>query len=684
MKSSMLKKLLLVTLLAICGMISAAEDYLDCIRLVNQWLDANYRNVPYAYKAGCEKLAKIIGSDKSEEEQIAELKRAFPRAFAKEEKPLIVQQPVSWNIHSLSLGYDIKEGASSTMREVDILKELEGTKTSVEQTDGSSRSSSHHLKAGAGANIDADAQANFSLNPFKWLKSGGTIRAGINISGSYAYNRESASKSSELWSESQQQTVSRELTRISEIISRREIAKLHLTFELTVTNNTDEDMTVVLNGAYIPVYMGKVSCNKHAEPYGHKTESVTIGARGSKDFTFRMELDTTTARKLVGFMCQNAPTIDITRGFLQIKSNSYQDAVAQCRTSRTETRQIKLRLPVFDAEWNIRCRHTSDQRPVTLREALTAIDDDINFGWRHHILTWRDNTLAAISDITLSSFAAEDKDARYHAFLQVGDKVYSRVPVELLDAPLPGDDVILWVVDLKYDYKNIPGILKKAIVEKLEKLMSIPPRDFHFYYYCFQFYHPLFVYPAASSWCLKMKIPRGHTQEFECIRKLSEQGYAPAQTVLGLCYQFGWITPQSKSEAKRWYAEAANHGDAEAQCLLGLFLLTDSEDGGTWLRKAAEQGYAPAQYLLGVYYLTVDSLTVDRVKQAVSLFYEAAKQGFVLAQLALGFCYEHGFGVKKDPKQAVYWYQKAAEQGHASAQFNLGVCYANGTGVEKN
>ena len=82
MKSS-LKKLLLAGMLLVCGMTFAAEDYLDCIKQIDQWLNANYGNVPPAYKAGFEKLGRIIGSSKSEEEKVAELKKEFPKAFDK-------------------------------------------------------------------------------------------------------------------------------------------------------------------------------------------------------------------------------------------------------------------------------------------------------------------------------------------------------------------------------------------------------------------------------------------------------------------------------------------------------------------------------------------------------------------------------------------------------------------------
>jgi TPR repeat protein len=61
----------------------------------------------------------------------------------------------------------------------------------------------------------------------------------------------------------------------------------------------------------------------------------------------------------------------------------------------------------------------------------------------------------------------------------------------------------------------------------------------------------------------------------------------------------------------------------------------------------------------------------------VRLYSLAAEQGNASAQCNLGFCYENGTGVRKDPKEAVRLYSLSAEQGDASAQFNLGVCYVS-------
>ena len=61
-----------------------------------------------------------------------------------------------------------------------------------------------------------------------------------------------------------------------------------------------------------------------------------------------------------------------------------------------------------------------------------------------------------------------------------------------------------------------------------------------------------------------------------------------------------------------------------------------------------------------------------------------AEQGNVIAQFALGFMYDNGFGVPQDYKEAFKWYKLSAEQGDKIAQNNLGTLYDDGTGVPQD
>ena len=63
---------------------------------------------------------------------------------------------------------------------------------------------------------------------------------------------------------------------------------------------------------------------------------------------------------------------------------------------------------------------------------------------------------------------------------------------------------------------------------------------------------------------------------------------------------------------------------------------------------------------------------------------DAANSGDAVAELELGFLYEHGQGVPQDYAQAVSWYRTAANSGYADAQFILGIRYYNGQGVPQD
>ena len=52
-------------------------------------------------------------------------------------------------------------------------------------------------------------------------------------------------------------------------------------------------------------------------------------------------------------------------------------------------------------------------------------------------------------------------------------------------------------------------------------------------------------------------------------RRSAEQGYAPAQRVLGWKYQFGDGVPEDQSEGNKWLLRAAEQGDPRAQGLVG-------------------------------------------------------------------------------------------------------------------
>ncbi len=65
-------------------------------------------------------------------------------------------------------------------------------------------------------------------------------------------------------------------------------------------------------------------------------------------------------------------------------------------------------------------------------------------------------------------------------------------------------------------------------------------------------------------------MPNLEEESVKWFRKAAEQGYAPAQSCLGTCYDNGNGVPQDYAEALRWFRKATEQGDPEGQANLGL------------------------------------------------------------------------------------------------------------------
>ncbi|MES2018532.1 MAG: tetratricopeptide repeat protein [Pseudomonadota bacterium] len=130
------------------------------------------------------------------------------------------------------------------------------------------------------------------------------------------------------------------------------------------------------------------------------------------------------------------------------------------------------------------------------------------------------------------------------------------------------------------------------------------------------------------------------------LAKLAEQGYAPAQFMLGYYFHTG---PNSYD------------------CLVQA-----PEKAYYWYGKAAEQNHLKAQYELAMLFNPETGFArfANREKY---LFWmnKAASLGYSDAQAQLGHMYEKGDAVQADPAIARQWYEKAARQGNKLAASRL-------------
>ena len=89
-------------------------------------------------------------------------------------------------------------------------------------------------------------------------------------------------------------------------------------------------------------------------------------------------------------------------------------------------------------------------------------------------------------------------------------------------------------------------------------------------------------------------------------------------------------------------------------------------------RQAAEQGDAEAQCNLGLMYDFGNGVPEDDT-EAVKWYRKAAEQGFAQAQFNLGMMYYYGHGVPEDYVESYMWLNLAAAQGDEKAKQNKGI-----------
>lgn len=163
----------------------------------------------------------------------------------------------------------------------------------------------------------------------------------------------------------------------------------------------------------------------------------------------------------------------------------------------------------------------------------------------------------------------------------------------------------------------------------------------------------------------------------------------------------GTVFP-SKHEAFDFFEKAAKAGDAEAQFRCGQMAYTgdgvavDLEEAKKWLAEAAAQGHAEAARLRKeiserpderkkehrrICDEAYDAIAAGDYERGARLFERAALQGNEIAQRQCADLYYAGKGVEKDLKKALYWYKTLARHGWVNAQFNCGVMYYKGEGT---
>lgn len=104
--------------------------------------------------------------------------------------------------------------------------------------------------------------------------------------------------------------------------------------------------------------------------------------------------------------------------------------------------------------------------------------------------------------------------------------------------------------------------------------------------------------------------------------------------------------------------------------ITGVGSTRNDAEGADYFRRSAELGYGPAEIALGYYYETGTVIAKDPNK-ALDLYRKAAQTGDPLAAWLIGRIYLLGSGVPQDPDAAQKWFKISAGQNNAYGAYYL-------------
>ena len=653
-----MKRLIVLGALALMGSL-ARGALLETTSEAERFIDQHY-TTERSRRLALKKLDAILDDAKlSDADKEARVRAAFlvvrsPAANAGDAGDRLLYTAVlTWRVHSLAVAHDL-DGRYESIVSRERLAEAKSSQ--------SAEASSERRRADGQASA---AEKSGALNAEAGLVFGIIPKLAANAEGRTAKTSSSTSSSgsASAWTRQDQAALNNRYESVMKELSATKLSGLHIRFVVEFTNHSDRDM-VVPEGSVIPVYAGSASFSVMAKM--ESSVALNIPARGTVDIAFRGDLATTAARELVDFMRTRAPVIAPEKSpLLVIRSTD-----GAVRNAVNESARVACARIVCGAyAWNV--RRTLDGRPVTIRQALEAVNS------RYDVppFAWEGNRLKTVCGAVCGAFDLE------------------RVPCVETDAgisigwddilePLPDGDLRFGVMKAKVfvqarnrRWDDLTPESRQKLVARLSEL----DRD------------------RTAQCLLGMCYERGlgfeksDAEAVKWYRKSAEQGYAIAQNNLGYMYMYsdGRGVEQSEAEAVKWYRKAAEQGHVYAQYNLGTCydkgrgVKQSDAEAVKWYRKSAEQGYAYAQNNLGVMYENGRGVEQSDV-EAVKWYRKAAEQGDADAQCDLGWMYRNGHGVGQSDTEAVKWYRKSAEQGNATAQCNLGWMYENGRGVEQS
>jgi TPR repeat protein len=160
------------------------------------------------------------------------------------------------------------------------------------------------------------------------------------------------------------------------------------------------------------------------------------------------------------------------------------------------------------------------------------------------------------------------------------------------------------------------------------------------------------------------------------LREAADQGYAPAQILLGQLYAQGLGVKTDSKAAAIWIGKAAEQGYPHAACELGrLYLsLNDRDEAARWFRIGTQDACSTAEMELAKLLLGATGATRKQQDEAIDLLRKAIEHGNVQAHFVLGMAYEK----LNKMEEALDCYREGAKKGLGDAQYRLGDLLSDG------
>ncbi len=542
-----------------------------------------------ARKMALNDLDTIIDSDKTEEEKIQVIKDRFLKSASvpvqtnvllmNSPAQLVFRPPLQWQIQSIEIAYEI-DSVTTRLFSAESLYQEENSKS---HDDSTSSSDVTNINLGAKTQLDIDVGGGIqkpskgAWNPLNWLQA----KAGFQwVTSGYAGIDYNKTKSSQ-WTERAQRALSNNYTEKVAVLHKEETKNPHLTFYILFKNNTDKDLFLAPQDFSVTVYAGENRPLADAYP-DTPLRRFRIPRNAYADLKFRAELNTSSAEKLIGYMCNNEPSIRLDRAQSTIASSdgSIEDAVQnslQVETVPFHCRDFEMRILKYD-----------QGKATTVADAMRAVNAVFESPW----FELSDNACISLMGIPLGK-ADKNVDIHQLPVIVINDEPFSeRIPVEKLNQPLSDAGLSVDVMDLM----------------------------------------------ESSTWDNASDELRQHC--FTCVKSIAESGIVEAQYWLGECCYKGLGTNENKEEAVKWWFKAAEQGSPKAQFNLGICYYNgigvekDYAEAVKWYRKAAKQGNSMAQNQLGFCYK--DGKGVEKnIAEAVKWFRKAVEQGDETAVQAL-------------------------------------------------